>query len=695
MKYSSLQHTGVRKFNIGELGGGVNLYDLPCNAADNQLTHCRNIWYDGGLLKTRPGLNGGTDNILRQSLSKGEEYNYFLTDTVFYVNGEYKQIAVENYCEDDSRIYIYIYFIGSDKGITSAGSLLFNRVTSDIFYSPINMLFYVGKPTNGGGLYFMLTMENIYDCNDRYCEIYEISTLLNSWSKVNNYYIPTVYINGRGNCYEKAKATNQAFTDEPLVLESPNILNGRFHAYFTSDGYSSSFRLPFSYISGADVICRVYLTLTDYVEWHVLSDQTYDTKQFYTANIRFTIDREKGVAYFTDSEGEFPIPMMSLYHENNIRITAYKKIKNGFNDVASSKYCTAVNSKILFVGGSNGNTAYCASFSNPLYFPQDATVEVGASDRPVTALAIQDSHIIAYKQSEIYAIKLINGNVLNTNSLLADNDSVFCSSDKMNVLLISNSIGCENARTVGVCGNQTVWLGNDGNIYTLKSVSSREIYEISKPIRPYLQKTNKSRLLSAFSVAGNSHYLLIIGEKAVIMEYTLRDLKGQSGKSSSDTSAGIKWYTWNFPVDISLVGGMSNSGTMQFLCRGKDNKICYVASLDGETDRQIKFFEGQPVAEDLNIDSTIMTKKFDFGNAFARKNVENIFLSLCGRGDIEIKLNGRYFSRISTREDDGEYNPNELKSVRLMTRLNGINSVYITISSDNIISLGDITVYYR
>lgn len=695
MKYSSLQHTGVRTFNTGELCGGVNLYDLPCNVADNQLTHCRNVWYDGGLLKTRPGLNGTTENILRQSLLNGEDYNYFLTDTVFYVDGEYKQIAVENYCEDDSRIYSYVYFIGSDKSITGAGHLLFNRIMDDIFYFPVNMLFYVGKPTNGGGLYVMLTMENIYNSEDKYCEIYEISAWLNSWIRVDDYYIPTVYINGRGNRYEMAKATNQAFTGNPLVLESPNMLNGRFHAYFTSDGYSSSFRLPFSHLSGAVVVCRVYHTLTDYVEWRVLSGRTYDVKQFYRANVRFTIDREKGVAYFTDDDGEYPIPMMSLYHENNIKITAYKEIENGFQNVVSSKYCTAVNSKILFVGGPNGNIAYSTSFSNPLYFPQDAIVEIGESDRPITALAIQESYIIAYKQSEVYAIKLTNGKAFNTNSLLVDNDSIFYSSDKMNTILISNNIGCENSRTVAVCGNQTVWLGNDGNIYTLKSVSSREIYEISKPIRPYLKKINKEQLLSAFSVAENGHYLLIIGEKAIIMEYTLSELKSQNNKNNSGTSGGIRWYIWGFPSDINLVGGMSNSGIIQFLCRGKGNKICYIASLDGETDSQIKFSEGQLTVENLNINSSISTKKFDFGNASARKNVENIFLSLSGKGDIEIKLNGRHFSMVNTCEDDGEDDTNSLKSVRLITRLNGIDSVYITATSNDIFSFGDITVYYR
>ena len=136
----------------------------------------------------------------------------------------------------------------------------------------------------------------------------------------------------RACCYDK-RAGKQirnrkglAYTAQPKFLEAQNILTGRFKSYFTSDGQSNAFRLPYSGLANETVMCRIYINLTKYTDWTILSNSTSDTQTFYNSAITMNVDRSKGMIYFTTSDGaDYPIPIMSMYHENNICVRAGKQ----------------------------------------------------------------------------------------------------------------------------------------------------------------------------------------------------------------------------------------------------------------------------------------------------------------------------------------------------------------------------------
>lgn len=684
MKFSSLNRTGLKTLKVKDFSGGLNLCELPTNISDKELKDIKNMHCEGGALTVRHGLSASkADVIENESMEYEDLISYYVTDSSVYINGEYKKIAVANYLISDAHYFCYVYFLGADGSKTAAGYINYNRISNDCFYQPTSLLFYSGAPVNGGGIFLLATAQNLYDETQYSYRIYEISADMMSWAEPMDYYTPVVYINGRGTRYEEAKATNLAYTGQPKILESRNMLTSRFKAYFTSDGHSSCFRLPFTELADETVICRVYTAPDSYTEWFIESYSSSVSATFYTANITLNVDRSKGMIYFTDSEGEYPVPMMSKYHENNICVTAGKEITNGFNKAASSTCCAEYGSKIVFSGGCDKGKAFCVSVSNPLYFPENTEAEVGGNDRGITALLAYKNGIIAYKEDEIYTLTVNKGEAINSTSLLADNDSVFYKSDSFSVKRIDGNIGCANKNTAVLCGNTPVWLGNDGNIYSLDTLSFK-VHKLSAAIKPYLEKIGDTELEKAHALSDIVQYMLMIGSKAVIMEYSQNELK----------AGNVKWYIWDFG-SIKVLGGAKSGKNQRLFCTGEDGFILYSAALSGESDTDICLGTGVPVLNTRKIPCSITTKSFDFGSMATKKLIESILLSVSSVGELDIALNGKHFDRLKLDTPDTDCGCGAFNTVKIIPHLYGTQALCITLSSDSGFSLGELIINYR
>ena len=77
---------------------------------------------------------------------------------------------------------------------------------------------------------------------------------------------------------------------------------------------------------------------------------------------------------------------------------------------------------------------------NPLYFPCDSTYKIGGEDG-INALLSYKNGVLAFKENEIYTLSVRNGTAKNTNSLLADDDSVFYNSDSFTVKKVNGDKG--------------------------------------------------------------------------------------------------------------------------------------------------------------------------------------------------------------------------------------------------------------
>ena len=500
------------------------------------------------------------------------------------------------------------------------------------------------------------------------------------WNRVYNFYIPTLYINGRGNRYEESKAAGFAYTGTPKFLESQNMLTDRFKAYYTSDGYSSCFRLPFTDLDKDTVQCRVYKNSTEYTDWLIMEGQSSVTAIFDNLEITLSVDRKKGMLNFTNYAGDYSVPVMSRYHENNICVTAAKTVKNGIENAVSSTCCAVNGSRIVFSGGKDKGRVISVRAENPLYFPCDSSYKIVGEDG-VYALLNTKNGILAFRKNEIYALTLKNGTAINSNSLLADDDSVFYNSDSFTAKRISDNKGLLNKYACIPCGNYILWLGSDRAVYAV-NISSYEITKLSEAVDGFFDNLSESEVENIFAVQNGNRYLLLIGRKAVIMDY------GNGGLSEP------AWYFWSFP-NTKVLGGFSSSGELCVFCTGTDGRVFYTAKLSGAEDTDISINNNAPEIKKQFVPSKAETKSFDFGNISLKKLIDSISLSVAANSKLEIFINGRRFDSLNLGEPDIDYTCGTLKSVRLLPHLSPVKSLQLKLCSNSAFSLGELIINYR
>ncbi len=689
MKFASLQRAQPQKKQVIRFDGGLNLSDEPRFIHENQLSELQNMRFAKGTLQCRKGLaatkNDRVNTVLPGSLI---EVEYRVYHRPVYWNGKKMKIAACTYLEEDSYFTVCVHLIAADGQKTAAGSLNFSRTSEECFLAPQNISFFGAQPVGGGGLFAFVKRQDLYDSDNEDYAVYEINSDFSGWTKITAFYVPTVMINGRGTRYEEARSSNTAYCGTPKMLESLNLLDGKFKAYYTSDGASSCFRLPFSGLASKTVTCRIYTQPNVYWEWSVAANASQATASFFTAQITLHVDRSKGLFYFTDAQDDdYPIDNFLHYHENNICITAYKDCVEGFEEVISSTVYTCQGNKLLFSGGKMGNRIFCCDRTRPLYFPAACIAAIG-SDEPFAALEGFKDGVLACKKNETYLLRMTVGKAFNTSSLLADNDSVFYEADRLESVRLSDHIGCENGDTTALCAGAPVWLGHDRRIYVLLP-SSKEIKEISSAVSPWLEEFTESALRQGFAMADAQRYILVFGGKAAVAEFRLHRLKNAERKPEQTL-----WQLYSFG-NVDLLGGMTEGDQTCMLCRGSDGNLLYTASFSGETDTDLCLQEGQVVQSEVPVQARLTTCCFDAGSEMSGKIIDTVLLSVFCKGRLTVKINGGQPKVIrwdSLPPDPGGSN---MKTLRLIPPQDGTRTFCLAVESDSDLSVGKLELVYR
>lgn len=681
MKYKTLKKSEQKLLKINNLSGGIDYSDPRSQASGKKLSDILNMEYTDGKITSRPGLYSNTESIIEShALDYSNIYTYEFIGGKVSVNGESNDVVGVIKLTDNAFYYLGLYFIDSSGNKKYTGTINFSRYSDDSFFQPGKIVFYNASPVSGGGIFAFVTTANKYNSKETGYRIYEINKELSSWNQITDFYIPTVYINGRGTRYEEAKANGDAFTGQPKFLESMNMLSNRFKAYFTSDGHSSCFRLPFSGLSDDSVICRVYGSASYYVDWVIGANTNSKTEQFYSVDVTLNVDREKGIIYFTVPTGDYTIPNASLYHENNICVTASKVTENSFsNGIVCTGYASN-SSGLVFSGGPDSDRIISVSPKNPLYFPTDSSVVVGDRGNKITALVYYKNSVYAFKKNEIYSVRVKKGSIISSASLLADNDAVFYNNDTFEIKKISGNNGCSYENSCTVYNEYLTWFGTDLKVYALDSASN--IKELSSDVNSLIYDVKKKSYYRGYSAVLGKYYALIIGSKVFIMEY------GKNKKTC--------WYLWDFG-DIDIRGVLQNSDEPKILCTGSDINAFYIAKLSGNKDIDIRheISDDSPTVNSKNIPFRLSTAHFDFGSICENKILNSIQLSAATDGYVKIYINGKYFDKINLSGKEGDCTCGALNTVKLIPHMNGVKSVYITLESDEAFSLGEIDISYE
>lgn len=675
MKYPIIKAEKDQVIQVDKLNGGLNISADATQIDDNCLTDCKNVFFDGTCLKTRIGLYTTKSNAIKSSYSSGSDFSdYKIYDTNVCLDGTSYCIATENAESGLSTFYTSIFLINTEGKSRFTGTIQYRRVSDDVFYIPTNITFYQGKPTKGNGIYALVYIANAENYKDQKQEIYELSTTLSEWKRVISFYIPTVYINGRGDSYEKASQSGQAYSGNPTVLEAPNLLSGKFISYFSSDGFSSSFRLPFSSLDEDTVTCRIYSSPKSYVEWSVTAGYDSTVKTFLGIEVTMTADRSKGIIYFTVPAGDFAVPLMSQYKANNIKVTASKTITDGLKDIVSCKKAINFNSRIILTSGAKKNRIYSARYDNPLYFPYGEIAEIGNSSQEITALMLLKNKLFAFNQSESYIINIKNGKAFNTIALVADNSAIFFDYDKFDVSPLNLSIGCYNYNHISVLGNNGFIYANDGNIYSISP--SGELKNISFSISPFLKEiADYSK--DEFYLIQSDNLLLCCIENYALTAYFDNSQKDEK----------TSWYVWEFPLDIRIAGGFSQNGSPIILCK-KDTLLGYCSILRGNKDIVLA---NATQTQSHFIRSSFTTKHFSNNSLNGKIRLNKVIMRLKTDNNGKIKINGKNenLSNNSFKTSD------TIKNFIFFPSVTCTDSVNISFESKNQFEMGGLKFFYK
>ncbi len=676
MKYTSLKTNPEKHIHIKSFSGGINAEENSENIQNSFLNEAKNVYFKNGVIKSRPSVLTDESRALVCELSARSDYSGFkLGDNVFYIDGIPFRIATEYMNLGISEYSVGIYLIDPEGFISYIGDISYKRTSYDTFYIPTHITFFQGKSQNGGGIFAFVSLNNAENYTDTSFEIYEIDSSFYGWTQINSFYIPTVLINGRGDSYEVAKDANQANTASPKFLESPNLLNGKFKAYYSSDGYSSAFTLPFTRLTDESVICRIYRSPNSYCEWIVTSGSASDKQTFIGSEVTMTVDRAKGILYFTVSAGEYEIPVMSNFKNNNIIVTASKECSESFGDIVSSVGCSTINSRIIFSGGLKCNRIYSSRYENPLYFPESDITEIGEARLPVTAIRPLGNRLIVFKETEIHLIDVKAGSAINTTALLPDDNTVFYNNDSFNTSTLSLNIGCKNSNAITSLGQRLMVFASDGRIYEISL--SGKITPADSKIKPLLSFVHENLREEVVSVSCKDYCLFAYENKAVTA-------------SISDDS-NISWFFWEFPKGITLSGGFSGEKSPVILIKGEE-QTTYSALLSNHNQGDMLLSKNEDSTYTVSFsknESLITTRHFCDPYKIFKKRLNRIYMNIASSGNITLLIGDSDKTVIPPTKAD------VVKGIEIFPGLCLYNSFNITLISDGKLSLGGMDIFYE
>lgn len=694
MKYASYKPSELKDYRLSAFLGGIDLNEDPVVLPEDKLYECNNVWIKNGLLSTREGIKI-TDTEINPELKDGYcTCPFTITQTVVTLDAEPYNIAYSmTFDAPDSKQYVCVYLVSKSGEVVSAGNIVSNRISREEFYSVDSVYFLSGAPLKASGIYAFAQKSN--SGLDSFCQIYEFSADTQEWLAINESecYAPIIYINGRGTRYDEAV---DAYTATPKDFERRNMLTGRFRAFYTSDGCSSSFQLPLSEIDDAPIICKVYRWPGESVEWLIGATESEATAEFHGENVTIRCDRKTGRISFLKEGIDFAIPRMPLYGGNNIVFSAVKSIPNGRERVIGSKRPFSYNSRIYVCGNDVcPNEVYSARITSPLYFPESSIAVVGDTASPVTAIGVQNNKLIAFKNNEIYRIDLTEGKQFSSNEILIGEGTEFYKGDKISISNIHTEIGCDCPDTLRLCGNRLVWVNSEGTVYALATTAygkENNIYDISLPISNRLRRFRRDELKSAFATRHMGKYLLFVSNMAFIMDYRVKAFGYTSVYlAEDDLNKALAWYCWTFPEEFHSTSAISSTNGIVAACHTGNRQYSYMTCFCGDSDSILLYNDEREIYEqNYPIEFLITTGLIGFGKEQYYKDLKFLCITAGAENRVNLTLVGD--GKRITRRLKLPKNP---ASVKMITHLNGFSRLSLSISGEGAASVGEPIFYYN
>lgn len=692
MKYNALSKVKRKRYQMPLLDGGINTYLDPASISENHTSASDNMWFNGGMLRSRPGVSA-KENVVPLSNAYTVRLGLNFTDVTVNKGSDRYQLAYSVVTDHMTKEELRTYLVENNGNMISIETLMFSRMSEDEFFRYNNVFFVSGNKTKSSGIYAFLT---------KYCmtygysyHIYELSLDKLRWEELaeSDYYVPVTYMYGRGNNYEKAVEIGRAVEEKTVYPEGYNMLSGYFRAYFSSDEYSDQFVLPEKNLrEDAVVECRIYYNPYSYAYWRIPSNADSAESTIYSATVTMHCDRKNGIISFKGADDkEYQVPRMKNARANNIVITACRNADMK-QRVMLNRWAKAYNTRLFLCSNDVYKNEVCSSpINNPLYFAEDMKTAVGKYGSKVVALQVQQNKLIAFKEDEIYKINVTDKGSYSMQTLY-DGSYDFLENERLTTTPIHPEIGCAAPNSIALCGNKLVWVGKGGKIYTLITTTygkENNVYEVSLPINTLTQNFTPSQISDAFGTEYNGYYIVSINNNVFLMDYKIRNFGiSTTFTGLKDTASSISWYRWSFPDTVSFTSFFKSEKNLLVSCKTYPVKAYYIAALVGSADTLYET-DGETLKE-YPVEAYFVTGDIPKGNEEYHKNIDEVYIECSNKSHINLEMSDGKTSfsyRLRAQE--------EVDLIRVNPRIRHTKSVKLKMSSNKEFAVGKIIVSYH
>lgn len=726
MKYPSIGSQALRTLNIPELSGGLNMRDGISAVNDNQLTECKNVWFKGGLLKTRPGTvkealleNDGFlptcpygemfSNNLRTENARTEGMRILSQKTDYYQRAE---TGSPTYPAQS-----HIQFFG--VGLKGDGKVYTKRlpgITSDeyaVFYNYFviqnKSLLYCFAETQSGG------------------DIYRLKENGDNWEKLGaeDMYVPIIMTS----CKPTGgfTVTKQDLTDGGAVmLEGYNLLGGYCRSVWST--YNGSAAMEDSQGKKYHImVYRLIGTCFDFPGKTITAVITDKNGREYRHSVTMTSERKIHVEEASPGDGrymcvgndklwfsvsnddsKYSMVYEEEYVENNLVITEpcrcdTEMLKKVFGMTRQIWYggdaAGIFGGSRIFLGGNTDaeekSLLIWSGLNNPLYFSENCYTYVGDINQAITAFGRQSDMLVIFKERETFLTEYVK-NEISASELI--NQSVVdygAASVYFPMIQLHAGIGCDCPDSVQLCRNRLVWSCSDGNVYTLcndNQYSERTIFKVSDMIGRGLSEVG---LYGALSADADGGYYIFKKNCVYVMEYeSYGYVYVASYSKSEDAQMRIPWWLWELSDDI-VCAFTQGAGLYILTEKEGDNYM---------PDYELLRFDAG-CAEDADgkpIKTALQTKIFDFGTSAYAKSVPTVNISFGNNGGAPIEATFVTNKGVCGTEeviisenDENEYSPGFVHNRELRPCADGVTRFGVRFECEGIMSIDAISLNYR
>lgn len=633
MNYPRFSKATEYRLSVPQANGGINAADAPADLENNQMVDACNLWWNEGVLRSRPVLRPS------DSFSVGEQVGGlrpYAEETVF--GGERG-----HYVELTSASKKAVRLVGVDNGgrFQADGGTLPAPSNGAVLYIPSGGSAGVSEP--------LVMIDGT---------LYRVTS--NGYEEVEPY-IPLLTIRAYGD------DQNVPYTDEGYAFESRNLLTDAFRAQFVVNKGAVYFHLPVSALKAGvlEVCCTdvegnslthtikikssAYFGNGVYVEEDALEDGYVLTFSNVTRSFWFrkALPTGESVDLSTSSYATIDVTYQpeSTACEGKTRIgkmtfgTWFGGSRSGFS---GTRFFVSGNPEVPHL-------VHYSALNDPTYFPENSYVYIGASSDAVTAFGKQSDRLIIFKNREIYSAEYVSTPLDSDDALAGGVTDVETQSAAFPVTPLCSDVGCDRPRTVALCGNRLVWMTSSGKLYTLignSPYSQYSVCEIGSAITPYVRKYGVLPLQEATAVRFDDRYALLLGSHLWLLHGEhIRSLSSADGNTLRRQTA---WYHWQLPCTPCAF--FAEEARAVLLCNdttADDVRLIAYTLENGDADI-LQTAEGK---KRYPLQSYFRTKQFDFGYPERYKRVRLLSLEAGGDGDAAPTLSLQFEDENGTARD--------------------------------------------